>query len=243
MKEIEEILLRIRNINFSYSSAIDYDYDRVEAPDHDERCANDYCRCTTLENFVINNIDADSFLNLLKDHLDIDNINLFRNDIIKICEKLRTEDFEFNTSHGYYGEELDSIQLENYDVINKIANIFSIKAYRREKLKKIIANSEEVDYVLDEYVKKILIDEYGYVLESLIDSKFKIVEIDTKDVIFSQKEYNEFIKSQNLSTYENKEDICGIVKSIDGKYHVIDGYHRINANINKSFIKVILAYK
>lgn len=249
MKKIEEIVSIIRSIDFRYSGGIDYDYDRVTAYDHYERCANDYCRCTTLENFVINSIDATLFVSTIKEYLDIDSDNdFFTNDIVKVCESLRTDDFEFNTSGGYYGDELDSIKLDNSDIINKIANIFSIKAYRKEKLKQISLSAEEVDvvendYVFDEYVKKILTDEYVYILESLEGSKFKIVEIKTKDVIFPQREYNNFIKSQNLSSYKNRKGICGLVKMIDGKYHVIDGYHRINANINRLKIKVILAYK
>lgn len=249
MKKVEEIVAIIRGIDFRYSGGIDYDYDRVEAYDHDERCANDYCRCTTLENFVINSVDATLFVRTIKEYLDIDSDNdFFTNDIVKVCESLRTEDFEFNTTGGYYGDEFDSIKLENYDVINKIANIFSIKAYRKEKLKQINLSTEDIgvveeDYVLDEYVKKILTDEYGYVLDSLKGSKFKIVEIETKDVIFPQREYNEFVKSQNLSSYKNRKGICGLVKIVNGKYHVIDGYHRINANKNISKINVILAYK
>lgn len=240
MKNKEEILLILKNIDFTYTDAIDYDYDRVEAPDHYERCVGDYCRCTTLENFVINKIDASLFIDIIKKNLNINN-DLFRDELIKICKELETEDFYFDTSGGYYGEELDSITLCNSNVMNKLVNIFSIKGYRKEKLKQIISNSD--NYILDDYVKKILTKEYGYVLDSLIGSKFKIIDINTKDIIFPQKEYNNFIKSQELTSYKNRKGICGLVKMIDGKYHIIDGYHRINANINKSVIKVILAYE
>jgi len=242
MKSFDEIVDIIAKIDFSYSSGIEYDYDRVESPDHDECCANDYCRCTTLEEFVLEKVNTKEFINTINDALEI-NSDLFDKDVAKICDELKTESFEFNVCGGYYGEELDSVLLEHFIII-KLANIYSIKAYRRAKLKKIVSNSEnDVDYVLDEYVKNILTEEYGYILDSLEKSKFKIVDINTVDIIFPQNEYNEYIKFQNLSGYKNRKGVCGLVKLIDGKYHVIDGYHRINANIKKSTIKVILAYE
>lgn len=228
-------------MNIIYSSAIDYDYDRMESPDHYERCAGDYCRCTTLENFVISKINIDRLVEFLKSNLEI-NHNLFDKDIVKICEGLDKEDFIFETSGGYYGEELDSVRIDNGKIVNSLASLFSIKGYRKEKLKKIISNTNN-NYISDDYVKKILIEEYGYILESLKNSKFKIIDVNTNDIIFPQKEYNIFIKSKNLSGYKNRKGICGLVKMVDDKYHVIDGYHRINSNINRNFIKVILAYE
>ena len=242
MNEIERITSIIRDINFQYTSAIEYNYHNMTAYDHDTRCADDYCRCSTIEDCEILKVIPLEFAKLIKEHLGIDNDNdSFNDDIIYICKGLTTDNFIFDVCGGYYGEELDGITLESY-VVNKLANIFCIKAYRREKLKKINFNIKNGDHILDKYVKKILTEEYGYVLDSLKNSNFTIIEVSTNDIVFPQKDYNEFVKNGDLSGYKNKKDICGLVKKIDNKYRVIDGYHRINANLDKKTIKVILAY-
>jgi len=242
MTEIDRICSIIRDINFQYTGAIEYDYHNMTAYDHDTRCADDYCRCSTIEDCSITKVNPVEFAKLIKGQLDIDiNDDSFNNDIIDVCKNLTTYDFIFDVCSGYYGEEIDRITLESH-VVNKLANIFCIKAYRREKLKKINFNIKNDDYILDEYVKKILTEEYGYVLDSLKNSKFTIIEISTSDIEFPQKNYNEFVKKSDLSGYQNKKGICGLVKKSGRKYLVIDGYHRINANLDKKTIKVILAY-
>jgi hypothetical protein len=242
MKKIEEIISIISKLDFSCSGGIEYDYSRVEACDHDERCANDYCRCTTLENFEVIKINHLKLVEIIKDRLKNDHV-LFDNDIIKICEKIKIDDFEFNVTGGYYGEELDSITIDNSEIVKELADIFTVKGYRKVKLKQILCNSEKYNSDLDAYVKKLLTDEYGYVVDVLDDYKFKIVEVDTKEIVFPQKEYDNFIKVQELCDYKDIDDIYGLVRLFGNKYHVIDGYHRINANVNKSKLKVILAYK
>jgi len=242
MSEIYNTTKIIKEINFLYSNAIEYDYTNMVADDHDTRCADDYCRCSTVEDCKIIKINTLEFAKVIKNSLgiDIDN-NSFNNNIIDICKDLTTEDFSFNICGGYYGEELNGITLETH-IVNKLANIFCIKAYRREKLKNINFRIIEDDYKIGEYVKKILTQEYGYVLDSLKNSKFTIIEVNTSDINFPQNDYNKFVKSSDLSVYINKKGICGLVKKVDNKYHVIDGYHRINANLDKKTIKVILAY-
>lgn len=243
MNEIQRIYSIIEKINFQYTSAIDYDYNNVQAYDHDERCADDYCRCSTIEDCVITKVNPVEFVRVIKEHLDIDtDSDSFNADIINVCKDLSDADFIFNICGGYYGEEMESITLESH-IVNKLTNIFCVKAYRREKLKKIDFNQKKSDYILDEYVRRILTEEYGYVLDSLKNSKFTIIEVNINDIVFPQKNYNEFVKNGNLSGYKNKKGICGIVKKVDDKYHVIDGYHRINANLDKEKVKVILSYK
>ena len=215
MKSKKEIVDFISKIYFSYSSIMEYEYERNTAYDHEERCANDYCRCITLENFELTSVSAKEFMKYLNEYSDFDKCD-FEKEFIKICDKMTSYDFDFNVSGGYYGEELDSVSLSNPDIINEIANLYSIKAYRSEKIKRIESTIKE-DYILDEYVKNILIKEYGYVLDSLKKSKFKIIEINTKDIVFPQVEYNDIIKSQNLGSYKNKKGVCGLVKLVGDK--------------------------
>lgn len=242
MTETEKTYSIIQEINFIYTNAVEYDYDTVKAYNHDTRCADDYCRCSTIEDCTIKKVNILEFIRLIKEHLDIDTENdSFNYDITNVCKYLTTDDFVFNICGGYYGQELNSIKLSDY-IVSKLNVVFSIKAYRREKLKNIDVNIKKDNYILDEYIKRILTEEYGYVLDSLKNSKFKIIEVSINDIIFTQKDYNKFVKSGDLSKYRNKKGVCGLVKMINDKYIIIDGYHRINANIDKERIKVILAY-
>ena len=81
--------------------------------------------------------------------------------------------------------------------------------------------------------------EYGYIIPELVDKDFEIIEICKDDIHFGNKEHLNKVKEKNLEFYrdENYKGIRGIVY-FDGKYRVIDGYHRINTS-NKSKIKVI----
>ncbi len=88
-------------------------------------------------------------------------------------------------------------------------------------------------------IKKILISEYGYLLDSLIDADFSIIEVNTSDIIFPSKRHADNVGKKYLYSYR-KHKICGIVREKGGKYLVIDGYHRITANLKFQKIKVIL---
>lgn len=240
MNEIEYVILKLSEMDFS--CLVEYDYDREVADDHYETCANDYCRCSTIVNFTITKIYTTKIIEHIKEYINFSsNVELLNDDISKIFNNLTDDDFDVNICNGYYGEELNTIKLQQH-VVNKLANILCVKAYRKEKLNKINFYSKRDDN-FDEYVKKILTEEYGYLLSSLENSNFTIIEVNTSDIVFPQIEYNEYVKSDNLTSYKNKKGVCGLVKKVDNKYYVIDGYHRINANLNNNKIKVILAYK
>ena len=47
------------------TAAVYWQYDMAEAPDHAERCANDYCRCITIENIRNPKLDIQTLVNEL----------------------------------------------------------------------------------------------------------------------------------------------------------------------------------
>ncbi len=223
----------IMDIDFICSGGVEYDTNSILDENHEELCRDDYCRCSTME-VDINSVDSIELCQHICDRFDIDSINIV-NQIRKVCDRMTNTDFEAQICGGYYGEELDHIRLENYEKISDLENIINIKMSRMKKLEKIELSNKET-----KTLKKILISEYGYLLESLKDSKFSIIEISTSDVIFPSKKHADNVGKKYLNSYR-KHKICGIVKERNGKYLVVDGYHRTTVNLKSDKIKVILS--
>ena len=91
-----------------------------------------------------------------------------------------------------------------------------------------------------EKIRKVLELEYGYLLNDMSDATFSIIEVDPKDIVFPQKNYLKTLSSEKIKGYKNHQGICGVVRLKGGKFNVVDGYHRISANLYKPKIRVIL---
>ena len=243
MKRFEKRVLsvreKLRELSFLY--CIDYDSNSEVAFDHYERCADDYCRCSTLHP-TINSIDYKEIAKYIIDEFKIENEKV-KYCIERICSTLNIDDFECNVCGGYYGEEMDSIVIDNYSILNKLEEVIDIKLARKRKLDKIEAEAVlpgkrvKVD---SEKIRKVLELEYGYLLNDMSDATFSIIEVDPKDIVFPQKNYLKTLSSEKIKGYKNHQGICGVVRLKGGKFNVVDGYHRISANLYKPKIRVIL---
>jgi hypothetical protein len=231
-KTIKEILK-----DLDFSNDIDYDTNSEQAEDHDERCEGDYCRCSTLHP-TINSFGYAEIADRICEQFNIVEEKT-KYCIERICSTLTIGDFYCHVCGGYYGEEMNGITLDNYEIVDKLEEIIDIKTARKKKLKQLneISKSE----LSDDKIRQILIMEYGYLLDELKISSFSVIEIDTQDIIFPQEEHSKNLNKDKVNGYKNHSGICGIVKEKNGKYKVIDGYHRITANLNKTSIKVILS--
>lgn len=234
----------LKNIDFRWSEGLEYDYDSVVAPDHDERCANDYCRCSSIEYPRINSIDYKGIAKKIIETFDIVNDRILNsrviNDIERVCKDITEDDFYFDVCGGYYGEELEAITLDSSIILRKLEEVIDLKKTRKTKLDKLNEGRVVIDA---EVVKDILIREYGYLLDDLVDAEFSVIEVDTSDIVLPNTEYAEKVKNSDLSGYKNHRGICGVVRMDGDKYRVVDGYHRVTVNLNKRKIKVILAYE
>lgn len=227
-----DIKKTIQNLDFEYYG-VNFEYDNVQSENHHNICAGDYCRCSHIESSITSVDHITTALSICK-AFNITN-DATKSQILKVCEKLTVDDFEVNVIGGYYGEETNGVSLVNYSIIIDLENIIDLKKARKEKIKKLDLSSKESDYI-----RKILVSEYGYLLESLKNSTFSIIEVETKDIVFPSKIQSDNVKKKYLYSYR-KHKICGIVRESNGKYKVIDGYHRITSNLNRSTIKVILS--
>lgn len=228
----------------SFLYVVDYDYN-TRYSCHESGCDKEgICRCSEIYNERITNIDLVSltehfYSNIVdtkskagKRNQKLNKLFYGGDEIDKYCinriltiYKVWDKNLWYiNTCGGYYGEEIDSIILKE-DLFQKII--------------------EEIDIILlsesiSEKVKYIIQLEYGEVLDNLKNQEFEIIEISGVDIDFNLTNPNhlKLVKEKNLDFYKDFPYICGIVKKVENKFKIIDGYHRLFTNKNKT-IKVI----
>lgn len=227
----------LKGMDFAYSDGFDYEPNRETASDHYERCANDFCRCSTLSP-EITSFDYKGIAKQIIEKFDIVE-DRTSNRIENICKDLTKDDFYCDVVGGYYGEELESIILDNSRILKKLEEVIDIQKTRKTKLE-LLNKESNITYIDSEIIKDILIKEYGYLLDDLKDAYFSVIEVDTSDIVLPNREYAEKVRNSDLSGYKNHRGICGVVRFDGSKYKVIDGYHRVTVNMKKDKIKVIL---
>ena len=139
---------------------------------------------------------------------------------------------------GYYGQEIGDVII-NDDLAKKLEEeIFEALS--------IDSLTERVEYLLNL--------EYGSILPELQDSLYEIVDVEKDDLHFgsisNKKSTLKEIENSSTKTYGyfyddrnyGKDSIKGVVIEKDGKYRVIDGYHRCLASERKH-LKVLVSRK
>lgn len=208
--------------DFQYK--IDYDYDRNN--DNCE-CGDDYCRCSTIENTRINNINLVEITKQIGEFLNTDEFTEYIiNRILTACKLYDEDNWDVKICGGYYGEEIDGIYINNpalvEDWLIKIEN----------------ANTNE---------DKLLIAlecEYGYILDELKDIKSWTIEtINKGNLKIGQREHYRKLDRKIVENYKSFPYplgvcIANINVNVNG-YKLIDGYHRVLAK-DDSEIKIIV---
>lgn len=168
------------------------------------------CRCATIVNEHVKDIcDFDGIAkSFLPKHAS---------DIEKYCcgrllrYALRPDYFSIYVDDGYYGEEIDSV---NLDIESKY-------------LQSLIDDYNSCS-TLDERIKMILKLEYGYILPKLDQPmKWYIDKVKIKDISINKKTLEKIDTSIAKKYTIYTPDIHGIVfKNDNNGYSLIDGYHR-----------------
>ena len=160
-----------------------------------------------------------------------ESFNYYLIDRILTIEKVwRKDRWNFEIQNAFYGEEVIEASLTNKyfnNITSKINNIISIKT-------------------LKEKVDKLLEYEYGHVINTLNNRRYKIDYIDINDIVILNNEYYDKVlkKKRNgkLSHYDiHNNSICGLVIKNKNKYNLIDGYHRY-CGCNNKILEMIIAY-
>ena len=129
---------------------------------------------------------------------------------------------------GYYGQEIEGVFL-NENIASKINTELDI-AFSINDL------SGRVEYLLGL--------EYGSLLPELEHCQYEIVEIDKSEINFGSIDHHNKVKKKDLEFYSdrNYNGIRGVVTFVNGKYRLIDGYHRVHSTSGHK-VKVLNAIK
>lgn len=188
---------------------------------------DDYCRCTSIISSKINEVNVNA---ILSDVIDSKWEDVTKYCIDRILRYMLSEvnNYELIISRGYYGEECLGVKFieSSLDLIN-------------DKLKKFEdckSDFEKIEFVL--------INEYGYLLETIANcgySNVYIKTIQTSEIVKNENHYAKLQKSviDSYDNYDLPRCIC-IKDSVDSKYRLIDGYHRYHSAINQKLKEITI---
>jgi hypothetical protein len=222
--------------NFRYNVNYDYsDYRNCDAYGCDDE---GICRCGTIENAHVLTVDIPSIVNeIYANHFDNSlatkrnstinsilggvskEIDIYTIDrILRINKAYEPTNWEVQVCGGYYGQEIDDIILED-SVAQKIENQIN------EALS-IIDLTSRIEYLL-----KL---EYGNILPALQGRQYSLETVERDSIIFGSDEHYRKVNTKNLNHYSDKnyQGIRGIALVKDGKFRLIDGYHRSSTSEN-----------
>ena len=122
------------------------------------------------------------------------------------------------TCRGYYGEEIDSVKLDDSlakELIKKLNHLDSLKTEK-----------EKLAYLLTE--------DYGFLLPELTEiSNWEIVYINGKKLNIGNYNHFKSLDPKKVAQYKDYDFPRAICLADGGKYRLIDGYHRIAAQLAK----------
>lgn len=235
--------MNLKNKNFYYSG-VEVAYDRGYSCE--ESGCDTICRCSFIINKEISYVNVSNLVKSIYSEIDNNSKSSKRNNIINSIFGIEKEleiytidrvlrkaliydevNWIIEIEGGYYGEEVASVKLHT--------------AYA-DKLSKKLDNILSIDNV-KKRVEFLLELEYGYILPELLNKDYRVVTINKSDIVFGNEKHLKNVSTKDLDFYSdsNYDGIRGIVTKKDGKYKVIDGYHRLSKT-NKSLVKVIEAY-
>jgi len=243
--------------NFSYSGAtVDYNSSyECESWGCDQE---GICRCGTINDENISNVDVDRMVELIYYELFGDDKSSKRDDklnqilngygrdfdiytidrILRINKVYNPDNWDIEVCSGYYGQEIGDV---------------TVKETLAKKLEDLINQALDIED-MGERINFLLMLEYGSIHPKLTDVKYSIIEID-KDLIIYGSESNKkasLKEIQNTLKYhyddsnnrwiKNINNIKGIVVPDGDRWRLIDGYHRC-LSTSRKMIKVIVGNK
>jgi hypothetical protein len=226
----------IVGVDFKYSTNYDYNT-RSNCSSHG--CDEEgICRCTTLENAHVVTVNIPSIANKIYNSIFDNSLSSKRNStinsilgdvskeidiytidrILRINKAYESNNWEVQVCGGYYGQEIDDVILENSvaqkieEQINEAFSILDIKS--------------RIEYLL--------ILEYGKTLPDLKNRQYSIETVERDSIIFGSDEHYRKVNTKNLEYYSDKNynGIRGVALVKDGKFRLIDGYHRSSTSEN-----------
>ena len=207
--------------DFHYN--VDVDYDKETHCDEAGCSPNDYCRCSTIENARVTDVNIRSIAESIT---GTDDSTIVKYGIDRILTKMNVSDphnWEVNICGGYYGEEIDSVKLSIADDVQKAIDQFRM-----------------LDSI-DKKVEFLLLLEYGYLTEKVKNCCWDGIMVN-KDDICLMDDVMKKVDTKIVQSYKNYPYHKCVVIADGKKYRLVDGYHRFVAS-NNNEISVLCGYK
>ena len=223
-----EILLQRLTYLSHYSSALDYDYESGYSCQYE--CDN-HCHHRIITQTKVKSISSSFISELLNDKafthhkpaLELSEIEEYCVDrFFRSAGMLDSDNWKVNVSSGYYGEEVSGCTIE-LDFSSKLEDLFKL------------SDLDKIKFVLQE--------EYGHTID-LVESKtsFEIINVAVSEVEFGNQNHLRKLNKRAVTEYLKHSGIMCICHRVNGKLHILDGYHRMAAaNQSKTLeVKVIV---
>ena len=138
--------------------------------------------------------------------------------ILRINKSYEPTNWEVQVCWGYYGQEIDNIILKESIAIKIEDQI--------DKAFDIINLTKRIEYLL--------MLEYGEILPALQGLKYSIEMVERDSIIFGSDEHYRKVNTESIDYYSDKNytGIRGIALVKDGRFRLIDGYHRSSTSEN-----------
>ena len=226
------------NLSKDYRYSITYrhygDYSCKESGCDDEGI----CRCFSITSVEIESVDVKNitdkiFTELYPDEnkaqhkrerkltslifdYDIDLINRYCiHRILSINKVWDKDNWTPRWSGGYYGDEVDSIEL--------LDSVYSKILFDIDTMIEMDGIEDKINYVLAL--------EYGYIIDNIKGKSYTSEIVDKEDLVFGQENHLRKVSKNKYDYYSDSHyrDIPrGVAYFDNGKWRVIDGYHRLN---------------
>ncbi len=222
-------------LKLDYTYCIDYDFDQKYDCESSGCDVEGICRCGTIVDQRIKNIDLSLVTDEIYDELFpsnnksqkrsnklnqlfyggeiVDKYCIHR--ILSINGAYLPNNWSINIISGYYGDEIGGVVMSDY-MYDKVCQ-------QLITLQKLNTLSEKLKYTL-----KL---EYGFLIDEISDCDFELVAIYKNHIDFKKLNQNHIkkIKMQDLTHYSTTNYILprGVVRGTIDHYSIVDGYHRI----------------
>ena len=221
-KEIGSEFLDVSVLDDIGYGIADYDYDRT-------RCTGceDYCRCTSIINARVTSVNFTGVADAITTKCTNELRNYCAERFLRHSDLDDLSSWEVNVCGGYYGEEVNGVRLDD-----------TLKASVVKGLQALNAGSPK------DMVQLALTVEYGHVLPVLENIEdWAVEEIDYELIDFPNRDRFEYTKKMDSKLIESYKDhsyprgVC--VRLSNGRYRLIDGYHRCQA-IKSGKVKMVV---
>jgi len=200
----------------------DYDYESYSCNDENCGCqtGNDMCRSSRLYGLYVDTINYTTIFNTYVKKCYFDNIvDLYCLDrILRLKGIYNKDNYNIETCHGYYGEEVEGIYFTGQHLINEYLN----------HLKSFTSDFDKILYILHL--------EYGFLQKNICNFTKVTIENVSSEILYP----TENMKIQPILDYCQIENIpIGIYYNQGNVYKLVDGRHRWSLLKEKKDVTII----